>query len=206
MNHPCRILIPCKPLGDGKSRLSGILCEAERRALCEQLLERTLRLVKRVARREDIFVVTRDPFVGRRAAALGINTLPDTAGELNSALSEARDLVLRHDDLLPLVILPIDLVFADETALCQAHGLADVVIACDSGGTGTNLLALSGAARRRFTFNFGPNSLQRHITTSRERGLSIQLIRDERLQFDLDGPEDYIAVQKSGCLNQELVA
>jgi 2-phospho-L-lactate/phosphoenolpyruvate guanylyltransferase len=206
MNHPCRILIPCKPLGDGKSRLSGILGEAERRALCEQLFERTLRLAKHVARPEDIFVVTRDPLVETRAAALGINTLPDTTGELNNALFEARDLVLRHDDLLPLIILPIDLVFADETALRQTQGLADVVIASDSGGTGTNLLVLSGAARRRFTFNFGPNSLQRHITTSRERGLTVQLIRDERLQFDLDGPEDYVAVENSGCLNQELVA
>jgi 2-phospho-L-lactate/phosphoenolpyruvate guanylyltransferase len=206
MIQPCRILIPCKPLGEGKSRLSGILCEAERRALCEQLLERTLQLAKRVTKREDIFVVTRDPLAARRAAALGMGALPDTTGELNSALSDARDVVLRHDDVLPLVILPIDLVFADKTALCQTHGLADVAIACDRHGTGTNLLTLNGAAAKRFTFNFGPNSLQRHMSASRECGLTIQLIRDERLQFDLDGPEDYIAAQKSGCLKQELVA
>ena len=206
MIYPCRILIPCKPLSEGKSRLSPLLCEAERRALCERLLERTLKVAKRVTRREDIFVITRDPSVAARAAALGINILPDTTGELNSALSDARDLLVRHDDVLPLVILPIDLVFADEMSLCQTHGHADVAIACDGCGTGTNLLTLNGAATKRFAFHFGPNSLQRHISTSRECGLTIQLIRDERLQFDLDGPEDYIAMQKSGCLNQELVA
>ena len=39
-----RILIPVKPLGEGKSRLAPALDAAGRRALCERFLRRTLEL------------------------------------------------------------------------------------------------------------------------------------------------------------------
>ena len=44
-----RILIPCKPLNSGKTRLAGVLPEQERAALCASLLAQTIALAAGIA-------------------------------------------------------------------------------------------------------------------------------------------------------------
>lgn len=191
----CQVLIPCKPLDEGKSRLSAILSDMERRDLCERLLDNTLRLAKRMARPEDVFLVTRDRLAVAKGQAAGASVIDDRVGTLNGALSQARDQV--RDTRRSLLILPIDLVAANEVAIGNTLGIADVAIAGDRAGAGTNLLALGPAVRNQFVFQFGTNSFRRHIAWSDVNGFSVRALDDERLRFDLDEPSDYAAAKRS---------
>jgi 2-phospho-L-lactate guanylyltransferase len=189
------ILIPCKSLDTGKSRLSPCLDHDRRRALCEWLLEQTLERALRLEGPEHIRVVSADPRATDIAGRYGVGGLPDFGGGLNAALEDGRA-ALRFEvgGDGSLLILPIDLPYASVEALVQAvsHS-ADIVIAPDESGMGTNLLLLRRAAFRRLAFAYGPGSYVAHHAAARALAFTIETVKDWRIAFDLDEPEQYIA-------------
>jgi 2-phospho-L-lactate guanylyltransferase len=187
------VLIPCKNLDSGKSRLAECLNAAARRALCEQLLTQSVTLATALAAPAFVRVVTADCGAAAIAAAAGVAALPDSGGGLNAALELARAAVLR-ERADSIVVLPIDLPLATAGAVRQAVERAcDVVICPDESGTGTNLLRLSRAALRHLPFRFGPGSYTAHLAAARESGLSVETVRDPRIAFDIDAPAHYAA-------------
>jgi 2-phospho-L-lactate guanylyltransferase len=189
------ILIPCKSLDDGKSRLSPCLDHDRRRALCEWLLTQTLERALRLEGPEHIRVVTADRRAIAIASRYGVGDLPDLGGGLNAALEDGRVALLSDlEDDASLLILPIDLPYASFEALVQAVSHpADMVIAPDESGMGTNLLLLRRAALRRLAFAYGPGSYAAHHAAARALALTIETVKDRRIAFDLDEPEQYIA-------------
>jgi 2-phospho-L-lactate guanylyltransferase len=186
------LLIPCKPLDAGKSRLATVLSARQRRDLCTHLLVRTLRLAAEIAERCDIFLVTADRDAAARAAAERISVIVDGAGTLNGALRHARERVVAGDLAIErILILPIDLVLADKGALGGLDTGCDVTIAGDRARFGTNVLMLRNDAVRRFPFRFGPQSLSRHAAIARRIGYSVAVTDCAGLSLDLDTPEDY---------------
>src|SRR6185437_12942889 len=156
------VVIPCKALDEGKSRLSHMLPAAARYDLCVWLLDRTIKAAKTIAPSRRIFLVSADPAAVARARAHDISVIIHR-GDLNGALSVARARIRRvrpSDEAL--IVLPIDLVCADEVALRNALRPSQVTIVPDEARKGTNLLALSGNAARDFPFRFGPDSFARH--------------------------------------------
>lgn len=190
---PTCFLIPCKPLRDGKTRLSACLDRSERHDLCRSLLHRTLRCATNVVPPEQIRVVTADPEAIAIASRHAVGAIMDLGLGLNAALEHARAF-LRSDkrSVHDLIILPIDLPFVGPQ--CLADVLArtdDCIIAPDQAGTGTNLLALRSTAPRAVTFAFGPASCATHTALARSHALTIGFVRDWRLAFDLDEPAHY---------------
>jgi 2-phospho-L-lactate guanylyltransferase len=188
------ILVPCKHLAVGKSRLSPCLNDRERHNLCELLLDSTLELATSLVDASHIRVVTADPDAWEIASHRRILTIQDTTGDLNSALRNAREqLTSEGTRTSPLMVLPIDLPFATREAVSVAVDLpGDVVIAGDEAGTGTNLLLLREAASN-FAFRFGPESFSRHVSQARTAGLSIAFASGWRLARDIDNPDQYAA-------------
>lgn len=189
---PLHILIPCKALASGKSRLSPMLSAGERAELCAALLERTLDCALDTVPRERCHVVSADPVVARAAAVRGAQGLvePPEAG-LNGALGLARDRVCAGAAEAALLVLPIDLPLASPRALrllVEAGG--DVVVAPDRHGLGTNALYLAAVAAPRFAFRFGPGSLAAHRAVAAAEGLGFRLCEAPDLAFDLDEPQD----------------
>jgi len=189
------ILIPFKSLDAGKSRLSPCLDRDRRRALCEWLLAQTLERASKLEAPEHIKVVTADRRAIAIAARYDVGGLPDFGGGLNAALEDGRAAVLselEHDE--SLLILPIDLPYASIEAIGQvlSHP-ADIVIAPDESGTGTNLLLLRRAALRRLSFAYGPGSYAAHHAAARALALTIETVTDRRIAFDLDEPQHYVA-------------
>ena len=188
------ILVPCKHLDAGKSRLSTCLNDRDRRDLCERMLASTLNVLASLVPANQIRVVTAD----RNAQAIAIRhrvpIIADTGDDLNSALQHAR-FQLAQGGLAnsPLMVLPIDLPFATHDSLAQAIATStDIVIAADDAGTGTNLLLLRRGAWD-FPFRFGPNSYSQHVSQARAAGLSVTTLTDWRLARDIDNPEQYAA-------------
>jgi 2-phospho-L-lactate/phosphoenolpyruvate guanylyltransferase len=187
------ILIPCKKLSDGKSRLAPILSPADRQALCTQLLNRALGLALALRPAGGIWLITPDPAARTIAADLGVATIDDGGAGLNDALQRGRDTIIEKDGAAAsALILPIDLPLATAVAVGRViGGDADVTIAPDAERRGTNLLHIGARALRAFRFAFGPDSFPAHRRWTEQAGFRVAAVDDPCLAFDIDRPEDY---------------
>jgi 2-phospho-L-lactate guanylyltransferase len=186
------ILVPCKDLSRGKSRLSPGLDAAARRSLCEMFLRRTLALAVGMVGAPGVRLLTSDPDAREVARGFGIPTIADEGGGLNAALRGARTGLIADATVVSVVILPIDLPCAREPSLRSVMDAAgDVVIVPDRDRHGTNVLRLSRAALGDFTFCYGANSFTAHRAAAERLGFSPAVIWDDDLAFDVDEPDDY---------------
>lgn len=185
-------IVPVKPLHRGKSRLAGVLSEADRYALNISLLVRTLEVLKASRSIYQVALVSRDP----AALAIGDDCDVEVLREegdpgLNPALqSAARQISSVHPD--GLLILPADLPLiqpADIDALADLAATPPVVvIAPDRHGSGTNALLLKPADQIEFTFGLG--SFSRHCQAVRSLGVDLRIADQPAVGLDLDMPED----------------
>ena len=187
------IIVPCKSLAEGKSRLSPILAPRARKIVCARFLANTLEVALSLVPADRCHVVVGDKDADSIVGASGAAIIADPGLGLNVALSAARDRIC-HDSAedLAMLVLPIDLPFADSGALSAfIGGNADVVIAPDRQGSGTNALLIRERALRRFAFHFGPESFVRHHESATTAGFAVAVHQDPRLSFDVDDPSDY---------------
>jgi 2-phospho-L-lactate guanylyltransferase len=187
------ILIPCKNFDQGKSRLAPDLDPDSRRALCEQFLCQTLALATSMIPPSQVKIVSDDPRAVGIGTDYGASIVPDLGTDLNSALAGARRLLLSDRSCEPdVLVLPTDLPYATPAAISMVVSYsADTVIVPDQEGQGTNLLFLRFRAFQNFSFAFGPDSFTRHCAAARSAGHTMQIVRDDRLAFDVDQPRHY---------------
>jgi 2-phospho-L-lactate guanylyltransferase len=186
------VLVPCKDLDRGKSRLAVCLTPRSRRALCEFFLCRTLDVATATVSPANVRVVTSDPRVGAIAREYGVAVIADREGDLNEALERGRQSILTDAGDCAGLVLPIDLPLATPAALGEiAAARQDVVIVPDEAMDGTNVLRLGPRALRGFRFAFGPGSYAAHCANARAAGLAVRTVRAPSLAFDVDGPEQY---------------
>jgi 2-phospho-L-lactate guanylyltransferase len=157
--------------------------------MCEEFLRRTLNNLAALRPTPEIVVLTSDPEARRVALTAGVAAFDDRGLGLNGALRLARAMLgSGHRRVL---ISPTDLPCADTAALRRfLTADAEVAIAPDRAGTGTNLLALGRAAFRDFPFAYGPDSFDRHICAAAEGGWRTRVVRDAALSLDIDTPDD----------------
>jgi 2-phospho-L-lactate guanylyltransferase len=186
------ILIPCKNLDRGKSRLAACLTPRSRRALCEFFLCRTLDLATATVPPTLVRVVTSDPRVASIAAEYGVAAIDDGKCDLNGALECSRWRILAESGDCAGLVLPIDLPLATPAALGEVvEAPQDVVIAPDEAMEGTNVLRLGPRALRQFRFSFGLHSYAAHCAFARAAGLAVRTVNEPSLALDIDGPEQY---------------
>jgi 2-phospho-L-lactate/phosphoenolpyruvate guanylyltransferase len=186
------ILIPCKDLDRGKSRLAGCLTPRSRRALCEFFLCRTLDVATQVATAAQVRVVTSDPRVETIARDYGVAVIPDRGGGLNAALEDGRRQLLAEGGGRAGLVLPIDLPRATPAELSKVVSVPqEVVIVPDEAMTGTNVLRLGPRAFGRFRFSFGVRSYAAHRAQARAMGFEAMTLEAPDLAFDVDRAEQY---------------
>ena len=185
-------IVPVKPLRRSKSRLAGALTPAERAGLSEELLRRTLDVIRSVSGVVATLVVSRDGRALALARRHGARGLAESGGgRLNAALSRATDLA-RRGGAASVLVLPADLPLvdrADVEGLIAALGMAPaLVIAPDRRGQGTNALVVSPPGL--IEYEFGPESFRRHVEAAHRVGARLAVCQRPGLGFDLDIPED----------------
>ena len=185
-----KVLIPCKNLDRGKSRLAACLSPRSRRALCEFFLCRTLDVAGRAFAPGDIHVVTADPRVAAIAAEYGAGVIADGDADLNGALALGRAAILAEVGDCAGLILPIDLPLATPAALGRIAAVPHAIVP-DEGGEGTNVLRLGAPAFRTFRFAFGRESFAAHCAQAQTMGADLRVVNDPLLMFDVDTPEQY---------------
>ncbi len=186
--HNLHAIVPVKALDQAKSRLASALTPSERRQLTLEMFERVLAAL-RASPVTTVWVVSPDAEVLERAAALGARPLTEDRAELNPALEQARSAACAAG-ADALIVVPADVPMVNSEDIAAMAALlamgADMVLAPDVLGMGTNALALRAGARVRFCF--GGNSAAIHLRAAVNRGLVARLYRSPRLALDVDDP------------------
>lgn len=181
-------IVPVKLLQHAKSRLAPVITPAVRRTLVMEMLGRVLNTLRHPAI-SAVWLISADPTVLAAGLAWGAYPLHDRAGELNGALEQARAAVWAAG-ASALLVVPADvplITAADVDALATTlSDGADVALATDTEGSGTNALAM----RRHvdLPFRFGPASAARHLAEAAARGLRAQRLSSPTLALDIDLP------------------
>lgn len=191
------LIIPVKPLREGKSRLTSVLAPAQRCALTHRILQRELELAQANPLIEGVVVISRDAALLGDVTMRGALPLLEETHGLNAALESARvEVSQRGADAL--LVLPADLPFVTATDIEQlvhaAHQDAHVVLAPSPDG-GTNALLLKLPSHLHFAF--GAYSFARHRRLARDLGLRQRIVVSPTLAFDLDWPADWEALRRT---------
>jgi 2-phospho-L-lactate/phosphoenolpyruvate guanylyltransferase len=176
-----RILIPCKPLHSGKTRLAGVLPEQERAALCASLLAQTIALAAGIA---PTTVVTSDPAAADICRHHNAQVFAEPArADLNTALTAAyRDFSPRD----AVLVLPIDLPLLTSATILRICADEDLMtIVPDRVQRGTNLLLLPRQFDQSFRFRYGTDSFGQHRAEAQRLGVSCRVCLFPDAAFDL---------------------
>jgi 2-phospho-L-lactate guanylyltransferase len=183
-----------KSLSEAKSRLAPALTPLERGALTlamlEDVLDATLAL-----QGWQTWVVSPDEAVLEIAARRGARALTEEKPPLSSAVRQVEQEAL-DAGADSLAILLGDTPLVTTAALRRAlHTLGRVVVAPDTGETGTNLLVRRPP--RAIHAKFGPDSFRKHLETAEMNGLPVAVVSLPELAFDLDAPGDILTLLHS---------
>ena len=197
-------LVPLKDLVQAKSRLGGVLCPSERRALAQAMVEDVLDQLGAHPAIRRVVLLSADPGAALLAARYHVEHWTDAelgGGDLNQLLGQACARLAAEGEA-PLFVLHADLPLlapADIDAALAAH-IKDgaVVIGSDRRGGGTNLLVLPAAPR--IALAFGRDSCARHRAAATAAGLPVVQLERTGIQMDVDDAEDL------GLLQRELTA
>jgi 2-phospho-L-lactate guanylyltransferase len=177
------VLVPVKAFHKAKGRLAGALNEPER----AELSRRMATTVVRAAAPLPVFVVCDDDDVSAWAQAEGATVLWRPGHGLNGAVTDgvaelARlgfgAAIVAHGDLPHARTL---LVVAD---------FDGITLVPDRRDDGTNVVAVPTGAG--FGFSYGPGSFARHRDEAERLGLPHRVVREPRLAWDVDSPDDLV--------------
>jgi 2-phospho-L-lactate guanylyltransferase len=177
------VVVPIRAFALGKARLAERLGPDERAELSRRFATR----VVAAAGELPVVLVTSAPEVTDWARELGLATVADP-GNLDAAAAAGRD-YLTEQGCVRAVIAHADLPFARSlTPVAGDGGEPVVALVPDHRDDGTPVLSVPVAAP--FRFAYGPGSFRRHVAEARRHGLTLRVVRDPDLAFDVDLPAD----------------
>jgi 2-phospho-L-lactate guanylyltransferase len=188
---PAWAIVPAKSLARGKSRLRGVLDEDARAAFARGLLEHVLGVLGSCDL-AGVLVATDGDDVAELAHAHGAHARRDRGeGSLADVVDAAlADVAARG--AAAAVVLMADLPRIeprDVTELLGALDACDVALVRDHLGHHTNALAL--APPQAILTSFGsPRSFALHTEAARAAHLRVAVVDNDRIAFDVDGPDD----------------
>ena len=174
-------VIPVKAFAAAKLRLAPALDPDARRRLARSMAEH----VVGAAAPLPVTVVCDDDEVAAWAADLGV-TVEWTPGLGLDGAVEAGVAAVARAGAARVLVAHADLPLAAD--LASVVGDDGVVIVPDRHDDGTNVIVVPAAAG--FRFAYGPRSAARHRAEATRLGLSVHVVRDARLGWDVDRPDD----------------
>jgi 2-phospho-L-lactate guanylyltransferase len=181
------IVVPLRSFTLGKARLAAALSEHGREALARSMAE----CVVNAAGDRPLVVVSSAPEVVAWAREREYDVVDDP-GSLDAAATAGRDWAIDRA-LSRYAVVHADLPLARSLDAVVSDGDAPVaVIVPDHRNDGTPVLSLP--TRVPFTFAYGPDSAERHADEARRRSLTVRILRDAELAFDVDIAADLEAL------------
>lgn len=182
----CWVVIPVKASPESKSRLAGVLDAEARSVLVAAMLARVIAAARGAQN------VTQVCLLGAaESPGADVMLLREPGGGLNAAVQAAlSDVAARGADRVIVIHGDLPQVTSRDLELLAAAPAAEIAIAPDRHGTGTNAISLPLPAARGFSFAFGPDSFARHHAAAERLGLRIEEIHSQGLARDVDEPDD----------------
>jgi 2-phospho-L-lactate/phosphoenolpyruvate guanylyltransferase len=189
---PCAgVVVPVKAFRDAKVRLAPALAPQQRAALARSLAAG----VVAAAGDLPVWVVCDDPEVADWARACGTEVLWMPERGLNRAVTDGVA-ALAAAGVARAVVCHADLPHATRLDhLLSVSGNerpgnppAEVVLVPDRHRDGTNVMVVPSAAG--YAFAYGPGSFARHLAEAHRLGLTVAVLDDPTLSWDVDLPED----------------
>jgi 2-phospho-L-lactate guanylyltransferase len=184
----CGVVLPLRSFTHGKARLAERLSRDERAELLRAMADR----VVDAAGDLPVVVVTDAPDVTAWAERRRLATIPDP-GSLDAAADAGRA-HFAAQGLARVVIAHADLPLATtlEHVASDGDDPVAVIVPCHR-EDGTPVLSLP--IRAPFRFAYGPGSFARHCAEASRVGLAVRVVRDPALAFDVDVPDDLVALE-----------
>ena len=187
MSQRAAVLIPIKSFDLAKGRLSEAVAPAERAELAKTMAGTVIA----AARFLPVWVICDDTAVAAFATGNGAGVIWRQSRGLNVAVQEGvaflagqgyEQVIIAHADL-PLAS---DLTWVAED---EAGGEVDgVTLVPDRRNDGSNVMCVPSNVG--FQFAYGPGSSSAHQAEANRLGLTLRVIPDEQLGWDVDTPED----------------
>lgn len=189
-DHPCRVLVPLRSPGRGKTRLAAVLAPDQRAALAAAMLADVLAAVGDLPGAEPV-VLAGGPAAVDAARALGVDALADPPGArgIDAAVAAAE---VRLGPAACVLVLAADLprVTSDELHTLVATAAPVVLAPTRDGGTGA-LLRRPGAV---IATAYGPGSAARHLALATGAGVGAEVVHRPGLAADVDHPTDLVTI------------
>jgi len=193
------ILIPVKDLAHAKQRLAGALPQDARTRLARAMLEDVFHAAAGVRSAAAVFVVSSDLGALAAARARGWQCLPEATQSSESDSVDAASRICSARGVTALLRLPIDIPLVrseDIEALLAACPTAPgAVLVPSRSADGTN--ALLRTPPDLFPSHFGADSLRKHLDEARACGARVELLRNPRIELDVDDEDDLRALAAS---------
>jgi 2-phospho-L-lactate guanylyltransferase len=193
------ILIPVKELAKAKQRLAAHFSPEQRIALADVLWQDFFDVVAAVRGVDRIFVISVEPRVLQRARQLGWEVIPESTQTSETDSVDFASRVCAHFGVKALLRLPVDLPLAgpaDIESIWRALPAAPATVIVPSrDGDGTNALLRTPAPL--FPSHFGPGSFGKHLGEAEQCGARIKILRNEKLEMDVDDYDDLRALRSA---------
>ena len=191
------ILIPVKEFHEAKKRLAPHFSPADRAALAEAMCEDFFNVVAATSCADRVFVISKEAGALSRARERGWETIVESHQVSESCSIDAGSRYCAEQGVHALLRLPVDLPVVEpsdiEAVFEHLDAAPSMVIVPSSDGTGTNALLRSPAVL--FPSHFGPNSFPRHLAEAEGCGARIRVLRNDRLELDIDELDDLRRLQ-----------
>jgi len=175
------VLVPVKSFRHAKVRLAPALGADERASLARRMADG----VVTAARPLPVFIVCDDDEVAAWAKAASAEVIWRPGRGLNGAVADGVA-ALGAIGFDRVVIAHADLPLAVDLAWPARH--AGVTLVPDRRDDGTNVACVPTGGG--FQFSYGPGSFRRHGAEARRLGLSLRVVREPLLGWDVDLPSD----------------
>jgi 2-phospho-L-lactate/phosphoenolpyruvate guanylyltransferase len=184
------ILIPVKNLANAKQRLGDVLDQSTRTELAHAMLGDVLQAVVEYAR-EDVSLVTSDPFALEQASRHGFEIIPDSANTSETDAIEMATCACVARGVARTLVIPgdIPLIEAEDLATIFEHAPEHgSVLVPASDKRGTNAVLRSPA--NLFPLRFGNDSFQPHLQSAIGTDSSCVVLSLPRIGLDVDSAQD----------------
>lgn len=191
------LLIPVKKFCESKKRLAPHFSQSDRASLTEAMLCDFFQVVADAKEINRIFVVSSERIALEKAQAMGWTTITEAEQRSESDSVDAASQYCATQGVNALLRMPIDIPLAqanDIDAIFAHVGTAPCAVMVPSrDGTGTN--ALLRQPPTIFPSRFGPNSFEKHLAEARQRSVHAYIVRNARIELDVDEIEDFIELR-----------
>lgn len=177
------MVIPVKAFSQAKNRLAAALDPAERAELARTMATR----VVQAAAPLPVTVVCDDDVVAEWARSVGAEVGWTPGLDLSAAVTDTIRR-LAAEGVERVVVAHGDLPFASDLDLFAWVDPDVAILVPDRHERGSNVVSVPAGAG--FEFSYGPDSLERHTAEAERLGLTLRIVRSEKLGWDVDEPAD----------------